>query len=132
MHSIKPSALVVDDEALVAMYLAETLEEMGFDVSTAGTADEALHITQLKGAFTVAFIDLGLPGRSGLELMAELQILHPEQPIVIASGYGLMAERDVDDNNRAPAVLPKPYNGQRVAGVLIDLGIPIPHIPVEE
>jgi CheY-like chemotaxis protein len=132
MNTIRPSALVVDDEVLISMFLGEKLEEMGFEVATAGNADEALAIVNAKGAFTVAFIDLGLPGRSGLELIAELKISHPQLPVVIASGYGLMAARDVDDNNRAPVVLSKPYDGKKVQNILIDLGISIPHTLEDE
>jgi CheY-like chemotaxis protein len=132
MHTIRPSALVVDDEALISMFLAEKLEEMGFEVSTAGTAEDALAIVNANGAFKVAFIDLGLPGRSGLELIAELKSSHPQLPVVIASGYGLMAARDVDDNNRPPAVLSKPYDGKKVLSVLNDLGIQIPQLPDDE
>lgn len=132
MHNNKPSALVVDDEALVSMFLAEKLEEMGFDVSTAGSAEEALALTHANQAFTVAFIDLGLPGRSGLELIADLQSLHPKLPVVISSGYGSMAERDIDDHNRPPTILPKPYDGKKVLSVLTGLSIPIPNVPVEE
>ena len=131
MHTIKPSALVVDDETIVLMFLEEKLEQMGFDVSTASTAEEALDITHSK-EFTVAFIDLGLPGRSGLELIAELESSHPKLPIVIASGYGLMAARDLDGNQRAPVVLPKPYDGKKIVGVLTDLEIPIPYVPTDE
>ena len=129
MHPIRPAALVVDDEVLISMYLAETLEEMGFAVTTAGTAEEALAIVNTDATFKVAFIDLGLPGRSGLELIAELKSIQPKLPVVIASGYGLMAARDVDDNNRAPAVLSKPYDGKKILGVLTDLRIAIPHVP---
>jgi CheY-like chemotaxis protein len=132
MHTMRPSALVVDDEPLISMFLADRLEDMGFEVTTAGSAEEALTSVQSKSAFTVAFIDLGLPGRSGLEFIAELKALHPQTPVVIASGYGLMAARDVDDNNRAPAVLAKPYDGKKVLKVLTELGISVPHVPEDD
>jgi len=132
MSMTRPAALVVDDEVLISMFLAEKLEEMGFDVTTAGTAEEALLSVSDKAEFNVAFIDLGLPGRSGLELIADLKSLQPQLPVVIASGYGLMAARDVDDNNRPPAVLAKPYDGKKLMNVLNELGIPIPRVPEEE
>src|SRR5882757_1982168 len=104
------SALVVDDETTIGSYLAETLDEMGFSASVAGTCAEALEISRTHGAFTVAFIDLALPDGSGLELISDLQAMHPGLHIVIASGYGSMAVHDIDDNNRPPPVLSKPYN----------------------
>lgn len=128
-RTIKPSALIVDDEALVLMFLEEKLQEMGFAVSTATTVDEALDVAHSKAEFTVAFIDLGLAGRSGLELIAELESLYPKLPIVIASGYGAMAARDLDGHHRAPVVLPKPYDAKKIMGVLTALGISIPHVP---
>lgn len=125
----RPSALVVEDEAVIGRYLADTLDDMGFQASAVCSFDEALEVTATHGRFTVAFVDLALPERSGLELIAELKSRHPELPIVIASGYGAMAINDTDDNNQPPPVLCKPYDAKVVAEVLTQLGIPIPNAP---
>jgi DNA-binding NtrC family response regulator len=92
----RPSALVVEDEAVIGRYLADTLDDMGFQASAVGSVEEALEMSDTHGRFTVAFVDLALPDRSGLELIAELKARDPDLPIVIASGYGAMAVNDVD------------------------------------
>lgn len=123
------SALVVDDESLVAEFLAETLEDMGFAVMTAATVAQALETTRTNGKFSVAFIDLGLPDRSGLELISELQTLYPGLPVVIASGYGSMASRDmvgVGSDTHCLSILSKPYDAKVVARVINELGIKPP------
>jgi ActR/RegA family two-component response regulator len=131
-ESARPSALVVEDEAVIGRYLADTLDDMGFQSSAVTTCEEALQVTATHGRFTVAFIDLALPDRSGLELIAELKARDPNLPIVIASGYGAMAVNDIDDNNQPPPVLCKPYDAKVVAAVLKDLGIHIPNAPHDD
>lgn len=126
-ESARPSALVVEDEELIGQYLAETLDDLGFEASAVCTYADALAITKVHGRFTVAFVDLALPDRSGLELIAELRAQDPDLPIVIASGYGAMAAKDINDNYRAPVVLCKPYDVKVVAAALSQLGIDIPH-----
>lgn len=128
MAHMGSTALVVDDDALVADFLSDTLGDMGFQVETAGTVAEALAIVGVHARFSVAFVDLGLPDRSGLELISELLALHPDLPVVIASGYGTMAKRDkaegianTDSSNLA--ILSKPYDAKVVARILDDLGI---------
>ena len=116
-------ALVVDDEPIVRSFLSGTLEDIGFKITEAGTAAEALHAASGHDGFSVAFIDLGLPDLSGLELITELRRWQPELPIVIASGYGEMAKRDMEESKQWSAVLVKPYDEQVIADVLADLDI---------
>lgn len=128
MANLGSTALVVDDDTLVADFLSDTLGDMGFHVKTAGTVAQALEIVGVHSRFSVAFVDLGLPDRSGLELISELLALHPDLPVVIASGYGTMAKRDIAEGMDNPdsgnlAILSKPYDAKVVARILDDLGI---------
>jgi CheY-like chemotaxis protein len=80
--------LLVEDEALVAMIVAEGLTELGFDVVEVATAHAALDRARTDHAhFEFAVVDLGLPDRPGEELIAELKMLRPDFPIIVASGY---------------------------------------------
>ena len=117
------SALIVDDEPLIAMYLCACLERLGFQVRSAGSATEALSIAAENGGFGVAFVDLGLPDRSGLELIASLRAKHRNLPVVVASGYGEMALRDADGWRGPVAILSKPFDEAMVAGALEKLGL---------
>jgi CheY-like chemotaxis protein len=102
--------LLVEDEALVAMIAAETLTELGFDVVEVATARAALDRAGAEPAhFEFAVIDLGLPDRPGEELIAELKVLWPDFPIIVASGYSEETLRSrLKDGNFA--FLNKPYD----------------------
>lgn len=78
--------LLVEDEVLIRMTLAETLEAMGHQIEEAGTLREARrHIADR--AFDVVITDLGLPDGSGADLIAELRARHPGTAIVVATGH---------------------------------------------
>jgi CheY-like chemotaxis protein len=103
--------LLVEDEALVAMVAAETLIELGFDVVEATTARAALeHAGADHALFEFAVVDLGLPDRPGEELIAELKVLRPDFPIIVASGYSEEALRDRLKIDGHFAFLNKPYD----------------------
>jgi DNA-binding response OmpR family regulator len=102
--------LLVEDEALVAMIVADGLTELGFDVVEVATVGAALDCVRTERAhFAFAVIDLGLPDRPGEELIAELKVLRPDFPIIVASGYGEEALRSRLKEGRF-AFLNKPYD----------------------
>jgi CheY-like chemotaxis protein len=81
--------LLVEDEALVAMIAADSLNELGYDVTEVGTARAALDCAHSDCAkFDFAVIDIGLPDRPGEHLISDLRKLCPDLPIIVASGYG--------------------------------------------
>ncbi|MGO9063661.1 MAG: response regulator [Myxococcaceae bacterium] len=66
--------LVVDDDALVRTFLRDQLEALGHTVLTACDAEEAGTLLRLVAEPVVVVLDLLLPGRTGVEMLAEL---HP-------------------------------------------------------
>ena len=64
--------LVVDDEPDITALVAYHLARAGFRVKTAGTGSEALEAIATEPPDLVV-LDLMLPGRSGLEVLAELR-----------------------------------------------------------
>ena len=65
-----------------------------------------------------AIVDIGLPDRKGDVLVGELRALHPELPIVIATGYDSaeLARRFATD--RRIALIRKPYTQDALKAVL--------------
>ena len=64
--------LVVDDEAEIRSSLEEILREEGYGVAGAADAEEAM--TLLRDVpYDVVLLDIWLPGRDGLELLAEIR-----------------------------------------------------------
>jgi putative nucleotidyltransferase with HDIG domain len=80
-----PSILVVDDETRVRELLARWLASGGHEVSTAATADEALHRVH-DCAPAVALCDVRMPGHDGLWLAQRIRQDAPETAVIMATG----------------------------------------------
>jgi len=81
--------LIVDDEESLRGVLSQVLEEDGFAVSEAASAEEALEIFACK-PHPIVFTDIRMGGMSGLELLQEIKRSHPEtQVIIITSNASL-------------------------------------------
>jgi len=116
--------LVVEDDALVRMVLAETLSALGARVEEAATANEAIAKARLlSGRLSAAILDLGLPDRKGDELAIELRALDARLPLVVASGYGHADLQSRLGQDPLISFLPKPYDADQVAALLRRLGI---------
>jgi two-component system nitrogen regulation response regulator NtrX len=81
--------LVVDDEAEIRSSLEEILREEGYGVASASDANEAMVLLR-DTPYDVVLLDIWLPGRDGLEVLAEIRELSPEirPEVVIVSGHG--------------------------------------------
>jgi CheY-like chemotaxis protein len=116
--------LVVEDELLVQMFIAEVLEDAGCVPLRAASASEGLAQFQTEHAeLAGAIIDLGLPDRRGDELVADIRATRPDLPIVLATGYA-------DDNVRRRfaqddrlMVLSKPFKPDSLSAALRRFGI---------
>lgn len=115
-------ALVVEDEPLVSLFLAETLTELGFKVLQSDSAQEAWAVADRAGIPDLAVVDVGLPDDDGLELAKAFRSRWPNVKIAIASGYGERVQAQLHD---APGVtfLPKPYDGERIVSAVRSLGL---------
>ena len=74
--------LIVEDDVALRQSLAARLREADFTVDEAGTASEAEYFAA-EFAVQIAIIDLGLPDRSGVELVKRLRAAGHSFPVVI-------------------------------------------------
>ena len=74
--------LVADDEASIRFVLREALEEAGHEVVAVEGGNEAFEALA-SGTFQVAFLDIRMPGPSGLELLDRVRALGSDTAIVI-------------------------------------------------
>lgn len=96
--------LVVEDEALVAMFVEDTLTEMGHEIGAiASRLQEALEVAR-TGTFDLAIIDVNLGGHPSYpiaEVLKERGI-----PFVFATGYG---SSGLDPKFAGTPVITKPF-----------------------
>lgn len=85
--------LLVDDDELVRGTVPQMLELLGHTVETAPGGAEALARLERGPDFDGVILDLNMPGMNGTETLRRLRHLHPDLPVLIASGF---KDADVD------------------------------------
>ncbi|MDR6992135.1 PAS domain-containing protein [Luteimonas sp. 3794] len=88
------TALVVDDEDSVRMCTSDALEDMGYRIVEASSAEEALRALDDGLMPAVLVTDHLMPGMTGAELARTVRARLPDTAIVIVSGYTGMADFD--------------------------------------
>ncbi|HIU17499.1 MAG TPA: sigma-54-dependent Fis family transcriptional regulator [Candidatus Avidesulfovibrio excrementigallinarum] len=79
--------LIIDDEEAIRFSLRGILEDEGYEVLEAGSAEEGLTLVD-SAAPDLVFLDVWLPGMDGLAAQETLHAAHPELPVIIISGHG--------------------------------------------
>jgi DNA-binding NtrC family response regulator len=82
-----PSVLVVEDEILIRIALADSLQDCGIKVLEAGNALDAIRILEADGTIELVFSDISMPG--GMDGTALAQWVHahrPGVPVLLTSG----------------------------------------------
>jgi diguanylate cyclase (GGDEF)-like protein len=77
--------LLADDEPQILELLTEFLTGQGFIVQTAIDGLQALAALEAE-EFTLALLDLKLPGRSGLDLLSFIKTHSPETEVILFTG----------------------------------------------
>lgn len=86
MSDTKPSILVVDDEEIILLALAENLEQTGeYSVVKASTPHEALEHLNTTPFFAI-ISDQMMPEMTGLELLAKASNIQPHISTVLITG----------------------------------------------
>jgi len=87
--------LVVEDEASLAKLYDISLQASGYQVTTASNGAEAL-TTFLANPdrFDLVFSDQIMPEMTGTDLSREVLKLRPEMPIILATGYDILASQN--------------------------------------
>ena len=109
--------LVVEDEFLIRMTLAEALVDEGFEVLEADSGDAALPIVQGDPAIALLITDIQLPGSlNGHALAAAARGSRPNLPVLFTTGR---PNPDALKNGVAnEAYLSKPYTLADVASTV--------------
>src|ERR1700682_6191080 len=101
--------LLVEDEPGIVDFVRRGLEAEGFAVESAldGTEGERL---ALSGSFDAIVLDLMLPGRSGLGILASLRRAKPSVPVIVLTARGEVEDRVGGLDAGAVDYLIKPFS----------------------
>ncbi|HZM60088.1 MAG TPA: response regulator transcription factor [Vicinamibacterales bacterium] len=100
--------LVVEDEPKVADALREGLEAEGYDIVVEGTGEGAFYRT-ITEAFDLILLDLGLPGRSGLDILATVRRKNIKTSVIVLTARDTVADRVAGLDAGADDYLVKPF-----------------------
>jgi CheY-like chemotaxis protein len=93
------------------------LERSGFRVFTASRGDEALAVYQQHQAqIDLVFLDLTMPGMSGLDVLHNLQHINPGIRVIFTSGLSAYGEKEDLLAAGALAFVAKPYRPEELVG----------------
>ncbi|MBW1646169.1 MAG: response regulator [Deltaproteobacteria bacterium] len=84
---MKRKILVVDDEESIRLLYREELEDAGYEVRTAASAEEALELIA-AGRPDLVIMDIKMPGMSGLEALVKIKEMDRRLPVILCSAYG--------------------------------------------
>jgi DNA-binding NtrC family response regulator len=117
-HSVGESAsagsvLIIDDEAAIRESLETLLEMEGYDVQSAATADEGL--TRIGSRpYDLVLLDLALPDRNGIDLLAELHVHDPQLAVIMITAYGTVENAVKAMQAGATNFVQKPWDNEKL------------------
>ncbi|MDP9840639.1 CheY-like chemotaxis protein [Neorhizobium huautlense] len=112
------TVLIVEDEPLIRMVLADTLLDEGYDVVEAGNVLEAVAALGQRPIDAVV-TDIDMPGAlSGLDLARMISTSHMNVPVIIASGRHRPGQEELPGD---AVFVPKPYGLDVIAAMVGDM-----------
>jgi len=125
----RPRILVVDDDVSLAESLAESISERGWEGHPCSQVEDALQRVE-GGAYSVVFVDLVLPGTSGVEIVRRSLAWHQRRPVVLMSGYDAYHEAILDALSLGPVTfVAKPISSTDLDRTLLMLRELLPGAP---
>ncbi|MEO8520195.1 MAG: response regulator [Acidobacteriota bacterium] len=107
--------LNVEDHEPARFLRTRTLENAGYAVQEAGTAEQALGLVDSAPTIRAALVDVGLPDGDGFDLCEQLKARRPDLPVVmISSIYRSVSARQQGMGSGADEYLLDPLPGYRL------------------
>jgi DNA-binding response OmpR family regulator len=101
--------LVIEDEPGIVDFVARGLEAEGFEVEAVLDGAEGERLA-LRGGFDAVILDLMLPGRSGMEVLASVRTAMPSLPVIVLTARGEIEDRVAGLEAGAVDYLVKPFS----------------------
>jgi len=105
--------LIIDDEAAIRESLQTLLELEGYEVETAANGDEGL-ARMGERPFDLVLLDLALPGRNGMEILAEIYDRDPSFPVIMITAYGTVENAVRAMQAGAANFIQKPWDNEKL------------------
>jgi DNA-binding response OmpR family regulator len=101
--------LLVEDDTMLGRGMRQGLADAGFAVDWV-TDGRAAELAFANGVYDLALLDLGLPGKDGMTLLAELRGRHDALPVLVVTARDSVADRIAGLNAGADDYVLKPFD----------------------
>jgi DNA-binding NtrC family response regulator len=112
-ESMSGSVLIIDDEAGIRESLQTLLEMEGYDVETAASGQQGLNRLGQR-TFDLILLDLALPDRNGLDILAELRAQDPGISVIMITAYGTVENAVRAMQSGAANFIQKPWDNEKL------------------
>jgi DNA-binding NtrC family response regulator len=122
------SVLIIDDEAAIRESLETLLQVEGYTVDSAANAEKGL-ACMAEHSYDLVLLDLALPGRDGMQVLAEIRTQDPQLSIIMITAYGTVENAVKAIQAGAANFIQKPWDNEKL---LADVRATIARRRVEE
>jgi DNA-binding NtrC family response regulator len=122
------AVLIIDDEAAIRESLETLLELEGYTVTSAASGEEGLARIG-ENSYDLVLLDLALPDRSGLDLLAEIRNHDPSLSVIMITAYGTVENAVLAMQAGAANFVQKPWDNEKL---LADVGAAVMRRRAEE
>lgn len=110
----------MEDEPLLRLHAVSLIEDAGFEVVAAASAEEAIALLEHRGDISIVFTDIDLPGgMDGLRLAAAIRDRWPPVELILTSGH---IKVDAADLPARGHFFSKPYDANQLIQTLKSFG----------
>src|SRR6202167_6586965 len=107
------AVLIIDDEAAIRESLETLLELEGYGVESAASGEEGLARIGER-SFDLVLLDLALPDRNGMDLLAEIRLQDPGLSIIMVTAYGTVENAVRAMQAGAANFIQKPWDNEKL------------------
>jgi DNA-binding response OmpR family regulator len=126
----KPTILIVEDEPIIRMGIADYIQRQGFNIIEAGTGDRAIDIIKTGTTIDVIVSDVQMPGtHDGIALALWTRRNFPHIKLILVSGATSGA---VEELRGEGIILPKPYQYEAIVARIGELLWSADHAPSKQ
>jgi len=107
------SVLIIDDESAIRESLETLLQLEGYGVESAASGEQGL-ARMGEENFDLVLLDLALPDRNGMELLAEIRAQDPQLSVIMITAYGTVENAVKAMQAGAANFIQKPWDNEKL------------------
>lgn len=112
--------LIIEDEARLAMILADIITYAGYNADVSMDGKEGLQFA-VSGIYDAIILDIMLPGLDGHKVLSRLRLQHVETPVLMLRARSELSEHEPGPDAGADYYLTKPFENAELLACLREI-----------